>query len=75
MIDLSKFNTTDQDYQDLVSLYGLERVEREFNLELESQQLAQEEFINRLYKSRENDRAATTGTTRTLMTECVPIVA
>lgn len=75
MIDLSKFNTNDQEYQDLVSLYGLERVEREFNLELESQQLAQKEFINRLYKSRENDRAASTGTTRTLMTECVPIVA
>lgn len=60
-------------YDDLVSLYGKSRVNREIDIEMESKELAKNKFLNELYKKTESGQRATTGTAKKFLEEALPL--
>ena len=62
-------------YDDLVALYGTERVNREIDLELESKEIAKNRFLSSLSKRAAEGAIAEIGTTKDLLKEAIPVCA
>ncbi len=78
-INLDNYSINEEEYKELCNKYSIERVNEELELEVTTQENSYTKFINRLNKSKINERGKVLhqieGTTASVVSEAVPVLA